>query len=127
MKTFVDVGPLLTVLSSCDHEIVDGRRGTGKTHASVILVEQEFAKGNAAVYVDLRNVGSSGGLYADPDVPLPQRPTRLALDVMATIHEELLNAALTLDFDLSRIGPASLRKSLRNHELSTQPIIPRDD
>jgi hypothetical protein len=106
VNTFIDIGPLLTVLSSRDHQIVYGRRGTGKTHALVYLAEQESAKGSASVYVDLRNIGSSGGIYGDPNIPLPQRATRLALDLTAAIHDELLNAALTLDFDLSTIGPA---------------------
>jgi hypothetical protein len=106
VKTFVDIGPLVTVLSSRDHQIVYGRRGTGKTHALVYLAEQESAKSCASVYVDLRNIGSSGGLYGDPAIPLPQRATRVALDLTAAIHDELLNASLTLDFDLSRVGPA---------------------
>jgi Cdc6-like AAA superfamily ATPase len=55
VKTFVDIGPLFTVLSSRDHQIVYGRRGTGKTHALVYLVERESAKKSAAVYIDLRS------------------------------------------------------------------------
>jgi hypothetical protein len=106
VNTFVDIGPLMTVLSSRDHQIVYGRRGTGKTHALVYLAEQESARGSAAVYIDLRNIGSSGGLYGDASVPVPQRATRLLLDVVGAIHEELLNTVLTLDYDLSTVGPA---------------------
>jgi hypothetical protein len=106
VKTFVDVGPLLTVLSSRDHQIVYGRRGTGKTHALIYLAEQESATQATSVYVDLRNIGSSGGVYGDPTIPLPQRATRLALDLLAAIHDELLNSALLRDFDLSKVGPA---------------------
>ena len=106
VKTFVDIGPLLTVLSSRDHQIVYGRRGTGKTHALVYLAEQESAKNGTSVYVDLRNIGSSGGLYGDPEIPLPQRATRLVLDLVAAVHDELLSASLTLDLDLSQVGPA---------------------
>jgi hypothetical protein len=106
VQTFVDIGPLFTVLSSRDHQIVYGRRGTGKTHALVYLVEREFARKSAAVFVDLRNIGSSGGFYGDADVPLSQRATRLALDLLGAIHEELYNSVLSLDCDLSRVGPA---------------------
>ncbi len=106
VKTFVDIGPLFAVLSSRDHQIVYGRRGTGKTHALVYLVEQESAKKSAAVYIDLRHIGSSGGFYSDSEVPLSQRATRIALDLLGAVHDELLNVALTLDFDLSRVGPA---------------------
>ncbi len=96
----------MTVLSSRDHQIVYGRRGTGKTHALAYLAEQESSRNLASVYVDLRNIGSSGGLYGDPSIPLPQRATRLTLDLVAAIHDELLNASLTLNFDLSQVGPA---------------------
>lgn len=106
VKTFVDIGPLFTVLSSRDHQIVYGRRGTGKTHALVYLVEREFARKSASVFVDLRNIGSSGGFYSDAEIPLSQRATRLALDLLGTMHEELLNSVLLLDCDLSRVGPA---------------------
>jgi Cdc6-like AAA superfamily ATPase len=33
-ETFVSVGPLLDVLESRNNQIMYGRRGTGKTHAS---------------------------------------------------------------------------------------------
>jgi hypothetical protein len=106
VNTFVDIGPLFTVLSSRDHQIVYGRRGTGKTHALVYLVEQESAKRSAAVYIDLRHIGSSGGIYGDTNIPISQRATRLTLDLLGAIHEELLDVVLTLDFDLSSVGPA---------------------
>lgn len=37
VETFVDAGPLFTLLSSPDHQIAYGRRGTGKTHALIYL------------------------------------------------------------------------------------------
>ena len=120
VRTFVDIGPLFTVLSSRDHQIVYGRRGTGKTHALVYLVEQESAKKSAAVYIDLRNIGSSGVLYGDTDVPLSQRATSLTLDLVGAIHEELLNAALTLDFDLSSVGPALDELAAASTEIEVQ-------
>jgi hypothetical protein len=106
VKTFIDIGSLLIVLSSRDHQIVYGRRGTGKTHALVYLTEHEAARGGASVYVDLRNIGSSGGVYSDTSIPLPQRATRLALDVAGAIHEELLNTAINRNLDLEKVGPA---------------------
>ena len=33
VATFVDIGPLFKILSNIDHQILYGRRGTGKTHA----------------------------------------------------------------------------------------------
>jgi Cdc6-like AAA superfamily ATPase len=35
IESFVDVGPLLSVLSTADNQVLYGRRGTGKTHAFV--------------------------------------------------------------------------------------------
>jgi hypothetical protein len=37
VQTFVDTGALGTLLVSHDHQIVFGRRGTGKTHALLYL------------------------------------------------------------------------------------------
>lgn len=105
VETFVDIGPLFRVLSSRDHQIVYGRRGTGKTHALLYLAEQE-KKGAVPVYIDLRYIGSSGGLYGDPAVPLQQRATRLLLDVLGAIHETLLNYAVDASLNLTAIGPA---------------------
>lgn len=62
VQSFVDIGPLFAILSSHDHQIVYGRRGTGKTHALLYLAETTKREGNIPVYVDLRNIGSSGGL-----------------------------------------------------------------
>jgi hypothetical protein len=106
VQTFVDIGALFTVLSSHDHQIVYGRRGTGKTHALLYLAEQAKKVGDIPVYVDLRYIGSSGGLYADTTIPLPQRATRLLLDVLGSIHETLLAYAVDAAMDLAAVGPA---------------------
>jgi hypothetical protein len=106
VRTFVDVGPLFAVLSTNDHQIVFGRRGTGKTHALLYAAEKSKKDKNVAIYIDLRYIGSSGGIYGDPNLPLPQRATRLLLDVLGSLHEGLLRIALDGDIDLSKIGPA---------------------
>jgi hypothetical protein len=105
VQTFVDLGPLIPVLSSRDHQIVYGRRGTGKTHALLYVTEQLRADHAVPVYVDLRNMGSSGGLYADTQIPLTQRATRLLLDVLGAVHESLIEHAVTADLDLAILGP----------------------
>jgi hypothetical protein len=106
VETFVDIGSLLTVLSSLDHQIIYGRRGTGKTHALLYLAEDMHKRGNIPVYVDLRYIGSSGGMYADSTIPLAQRATRLLLDVLGSIHEFLLSYAVDTGLDLASLGPA---------------------
>jgi hypothetical protein len=106
IQTFVDLGALIPVLLSRDHQIVYGRRGTGKTHALLYVAERLKADGTVPVYVDLRAMGSSGGMYADAQIPLTQRATRLLLDVLGTVHEYLLEEAVTADLDLASLGPA---------------------
>lgn len=107
VKTFVDAGPLSALLSSTDHQVMYGRRGTGKTHALTYLVETKATDGNVGFVVDMRTIGSTGGLYADPSVPLSDRATRLLVDLLMYIHENLLNFAVENDgdIDLSQAGP----------------------
>jgi len=69
VETFVDVGPLFTLLSSLDHQVFYGRRGTGKTHALLFLADYVNREGDRAVYVDLRRIGSTGGIYSDGSLP----------------------------------------------------------
>ena len=106
VQTFVDIGPLFAVLSSRDHQIVYGRRGTGKTHALLFAAEQARKDGAIPVYIDLRSIGSSGGMYGDPSIPVSQRATRLLLDVLGSIHDSLLHHAVDAGLDLSAVGPA---------------------
>ena len=105
--TFVDTGALVTLLASRDHQIIFGRRGTGKTHALLYLAATAARWDDIAVYVDLRTIGSTGGLYSDSSIPLAERGTRLLADTLAAIHEALLSAVLASSaFDLSQLGPA---------------------
>src|SRR5690606_19802747 len=80
VDTFVNVGPLLTLVSSDDHQIIFGRRGTGKTHVLNYLSDIRANHNDVVIYVDLSNVGSSGGIYSDPSLPLTERATRLLVD-----------------------------------------------
>ena len=91
ISTFVDVGHLFTLLNTKDHQVLFGRRGTGKTHAFSYLAEQRAKIGDATVYLDLRSVGSNGGIYADSTIPLTERSTRLLVDTLAAIHDALTN------------------------------------
>lgn len=95
VETFVDAGHLFTLLSNDDHQVLYGRRGTGKTHALKYLAETLRRKGQVALFVDMRTLGSSAGLYSDDNAPLPERATRLLVDVLASIHDQLVNFALT--------------------------------
>jgi len=76
-KTFVDAEPLFIQLSSRNHQVLYGRRGTGKTHALKFLGDSISANGDAAIYIDLRTIGSNGSIYSDTQRSLPERATRL--------------------------------------------------
>ena len=106
VQTFVDTGTLLPSISTKDNQIVFGRRGTGKTHAIVYALESAKTVGALTVYIDLRTVGSSGGIYSDQKTPTTDRATRLLVDVLSAAHEVLTTAALEDErLDLGAIGP----------------------
>src|ERR1022692_1429308 len=69
-RTFVDAEPLFIQLSSKNHQVLYGRRGTGKTHALKFLAESISLQGDKAIYIDLRAVGSNGSIYADQERPI---------------------------------------------------------
>jgi hypothetical protein len=142
VDTFVDVGPLFTLLSSQEHQVFYGRRGTGKTHALLFLADSVNREGSRAVYVDLRSIGSTGGIYSDSSVPLAERATRLLLDVLGHVHEELTDFVLDrsyedVDFEPTRclrlldrlaeaitevrvIGPVTVEAASAVHDSATE-------
>ncbi|WP_219727674.1 ORC-CDC6 family AAA ATPase [Pseudomonas protegens] len=107
IQTFVDLDPLLTLLLTEDHQILYGRRGTGKTHALEYLANEVGNDGGLPLYMDMRTIGSSGGVYADPSISLSERATRLLVDTLQAIHEQLLAAVIENgdDYDMSIVGP----------------------
>ena len=115
LTTFVDVGPLFAILSGRDHQVIYGRRGTGKTHALSYLAEKREADGDAVVFIDLRNIGSTGGLYADHTISIAQRATHLLVDVMAAIHESLLVYFVRLAEELLTL-PYCRSRALEAHQ-----------
>jgi hypothetical protein len=94
VETFVDAAPLFNLLNTINHQVIFGRRGTGKTHALKYLGDQVRQRGEFAVYIDLRSVGSNGSIYADGTRPLSERATTLLLDVLREVHDGLLEVAL---------------------------------
>ena len=124
VETFVDVGPLLTLLQNRDHQILYGRRGTGKTHALNYLSSDLLHKGHIPVYIDMRNIGSNGGIYSDLNLSITERATRLLIDTYAIIHDQILDYVLNNDSacDLSRFGPLldELAKSISEIEVVGQ-------
>lgn len=107
VDSFVDVGPLFTLLSNLDNQILFGRRGTGKTHVLGYLVNEIHKKGIIALHLDMRTIGSTGGIYSDPRLTLAERATRLLVDTLCAIHDSVLTETLekTEEYDLSALGP----------------------
>lgn len=94
LASFVDVGDLSATVQGHDHQVMYGRRGTGKTHVLSILANRALERGDMAVQIDLRTLGSTGGIYSDYSLPLAERGTRLLTDLLWAFHDAILEAAL---------------------------------
>ena len=92
-ETFVDAAPLVASVSTLDHQVIFGRRGTGKTHLLNYLDDVVRGTGALSFYIDLRSVGSNGSVYNDREKTYAQRATPLLLDVLQALHEALLGVA----------------------------------
>lgn len=94
LATYVNIESLTNALAARDNGIVFGRRGTGKTHALKFVAQTERDKGNRVVYIDMeQDVGSTEGRYADPNLSVSERATRLVVDVLSIVHSQMLEAA----------------------------------
>lgn len=91
VNTFVNVGSLIPTLMSENNHILYGRRGTGKTHVLHYLKSEFDKMGHCAIYIDLRNIGSSGSILGDHNLPKEQRVIRLFLDVMEAVHDQIVD------------------------------------
>jgi len=107
IDSFVDVGPLFTLLSNRDSQILFGRRGTGKTHVLAYLASERTRNGDVAVQIDMRTVGSTGGIFSDTNLSISERATRLLVDTLCAMHDQILSIVLEHceEYDLSKIGP----------------------
>jgi hypothetical protein len=92
--TYVAAGSFAALLHSSDHQILYGRRGTGKTHALMYLSDLLVDTGDIPIYVDLRTIGSAGGMYSDGTLSAAERGTHLLVDTLEAVHDELLTVAV---------------------------------
>ncbi|MEU6828686.1 hypothetical protein ABZ894_08520 [Nocardia beijingensis] len=92
-ETFVDSG-VVDVINIIDHQVIYGRRGTGKTHALSYLGSEVALEGDLALYIDLRTIGSANGLLNPQSAPISERAARLLVDLLGQLHESLLNIVL---------------------------------
>lgn len=107
VQSFVNVGPLLSVLTAKDNQIIYGRRGTGKTHTLIYLSDQIKKSNNIPIYIDMRNIGSSSSIYSDQNIPIQERAARLLIDTLNFFHDALIEESIKYDseLDLSVISP----------------------
>ncbi|PJE16146.1 MAG: hypothetical protein CK428_03265 [Mycobacterium sp.] len=91
--TFVNSG-VADVLDVVDHQVLYGRRGTGKTHALSYLGSEVEARGDIALNIDLRTIGSPDGLLASDGAPATERATRLLIDLLGQLHNTILEKVL---------------------------------
>ena len=89
IASFVDIG-IVPQLNNANNQIFYGRRGTGKTHVLKVLESQlNEDKENTVVYIDVRTIGSTAQ-FSDSSVPLRNRCLALFRDILAPIHDVLL-------------------------------------
>jgi hypothetical protein len=98
--TYVSAGSFSAMLHSTDHQILYGRRGTGKTHALLYLSDVIERAGDLPVYLDLRSIGSAGGMHADSTESASVRGTNLLVDTLEALHDELLTVAVETEHAL---------------------------
>jgi hypothetical protein len=106
-ETFVAIGGVENILFNPENQIIFGRRGTGKTHALRFLQQKAADRNEAAVFIDLRTIGSNSSIYADTKRPISERITTLVVDVFGEAREALLELLTrpNTPFDLSRVAP----------------------
>jgi hypothetical protein len=107
-ETFVDSG-VAAALESIDHQVLYGRRGTGKTHAFRYLQTVVQERGDISFYADLRTIGSPEGLFMGELVAPTERAARLLVDLLGQFHDAVL-AAVVEDSEL--IGDTKFVKRL---------------
>lgn len=92
-ETFVDSG-VAAALEAVDHQVLYGRRGTGKTHAFRYLQTLVQERGDISFYADLRTIGSPEGLFAGDRVEPTERAARLLVDLLGQFHDAVLSAVV---------------------------------
>lgn len=92
-STFEDSG-VAGVLDVIDHQVVYGRRGTGKTHAFGYLAATKTDDGDVGIHVDLRLLGSAEGIFDGEQLGPIERTGRLLVDLLTHVHEKILEVVL---------------------------------
>jgi len=94
IESYVDLG-ISSQIANENNQNIYGRRGTGKTHLLNFLTA-ELQKDQQAqiVYIDCRTLGSSSQ-FADATLPIDHRCLALFRDILAEIHDSLLDRIIS--------------------------------
>ena len=97
--SFVPVPALLAQLTTNEHQVLYGRRGTGKTHLLRHLQDRLTGDGALVVYMDLRTVGAAEDVFSVQQEDFAEHATRLLVDVVEHVHTQVLDQLLTERFN----------------------------
>ena len=73
---------------NANHQIIQGRRGTGKTHILVVLKKRLENKGRHCILFDCKATGSAADV-SDVSLPEKHRMIQLMRDFLLCIHQDL--------------------------------------
>lgn len=91
-ETYVETG-VMPQVANFNHQILYGRRGTGKTHVLQVLgAEMEDDPNVFRIYLDIRLLGSAH-MFTDPTQPLAPRCIALFKDLLRLLQGRLLDIA----------------------------------
>ncbi|MCC5955808.1 MAG: hypothetical protein JJU07_06870 [Natronohydrobacter sp.] len=90
-NSFVAIRRIDGALKNRDSRIIFGRRGTGKTHILSYVRGHAKSQGDISCSIDLRILGSNNSIYSDQNRPPHERATTLMRDLLADIHDKLLD------------------------------------
>lgn len=91
VKTFVNIGPLIPTLQSANNQVLFGRRGTGKTHVLKYLKSIIEKEEDCCIFIDIRQIGSTGSIYSDKNIPSEQRAIRLFTDILQEVRNQIVD------------------------------------
>lgn len=91
VDSFVHIGAVFPLFSCLENQIIYGRRGTGKTHLLKYLKSEVNKSGVPCLEIDMRTMGSTGGMYADGSISITERASRLLSDTLCDIREQILD------------------------------------
>jgi len=88
LESYVDSG-IVPQLDNENHQVLYGRRGTGKTHVFQVLRNNFENENYCVTYIDCRTLGSSTQ-FTDRDQPISRRCLALFRDILSPIYNRLL-------------------------------------